>query len=657
MNRTPDDSSNKPKYIKNSIDLDDCNLIGRETELKKLLRYVSSDYRQHITVVNGVDGIGKTALVSKVANLCQNYCQKPKYLSSIKTPKFVAVIFVSIKKSYFDFDSRIRQVCQDSALQYIFRKIASDLKLRHDINTSKINRTSGEEQIQEVYQCLNKQYTLLIIDNLDAARAKEKDYILFFLSNLPTNVQAIITTRDQGFSYSPVSLEPLSKKEGLQLIQQQEEKKIVKITNQEAQEIYNSSGGIPLAIIYAVGYREVNQKIKVSQKNHYSFVKSILEGFSDNKAHFLFKKLQELLKDGIEQKLLISISFFPEAPAIEAIYKVAGLELYSSEIKQGLKKLEKLSLIQKQKQSNQYSVCSITREYIAKETTQHYNFEKNARVRWVKWHLQLVDKHGGKDWKNWRSKYDQLEKEWNNLLAVLEWCAGQEHYESVRDLWKGINQFANLYGYWNDRIFWLTWLIEESTKRGEWKTASYCMSEKGFTLIQMRNFKEAKLLLKEAFSLVKTFELSNKQNLENQILICQHFALLYLKQEKYKPALYWLEEEKKCAKEISDIRPREYNRRKIAIDTLEAEILLGKESYVEAKRIYEKIVKESAQIGWERRTNYAQEQIESIQLKLLSVKFRRPPRPANNSKNKLTKNKKIEKSSFDHNLANRNLAG
>ena len=77
MNPPSDDRLNKTDDIESLTDLhnlpplDHFNFIGRETEQKKLLESISPDYRQHITVVNGVGGIGKTALVLEIANLCK----------------------------------------------------------------------------------------------------------------------------------------------------------------------------------------------------------------------------------------------------------------------------------------------------------------------------------------------------------------------------------------------------------------------------------------------------------------------------------------------------------------------------------------------------------------------------------------------------------
>ena len=628
MNPISGKSKNKPYKKKNRgclfsniPPLDFSKFIGRETQVERLLKLISPEYRQHITVVDGIGGIGKTALALEAAHLCKNPSQKPKYLSHINIPQFEAIIFVSIKKSYLDFNSKIKQVYKESTLQHIFKVISSALK-----NSSNINRTLGQEQIETVYQCLNQQSTLLIIDNLEAVKGVEKENILRFLSDLPTKVQAVITTREKVVFYSPISLDCLPEEAAFKLIEQQAQEKKISLNDEELLEIHNHSGGVPLAILYAVGHKKVSQK-KYSSLSHKDF--NLFDDYpniSNGRTYLLFKEIKELLNDVPDYQLLISISFFPYSSSVEAISQVAGYKVNDIKISEGLEKLKMLSLITKQEKK--YLMHSITRKYIAQELgqyhyLQHNDFEKDARVRWVQWHLDFVKRYGGQDWENWRTKYDQLEMAWDNLLAVLEWCAGKGHYEKVRDLWNNLNKFANLYGYWHDRVFWLSWLIEESMNRKDWKNTAYFMSEKGFSLIHMGDMDKAEFLLQEAFDLEETFGLFTDEDLENQTLICQHFALLYIQQEDYQDAFYWLKQEKDFVESmnLSSLKPQEIRRREIAIATLEAEILFKKEYYEDAEEKYKQIVKDSAQIGWHRRKNEAQERISLIQKQLSSNKL------------------------------------
>ena len=582
--------------------------IGRTQELKGLLEHISPQYRQHITVVDGINGIGKTSLVLQAAGLCQNESKKPEFLKHITIPVFEAIVFVSLKQTFLKSNNHTKQIYKNYGLQYIFKTIASTLKQ----NTDKIHKSLHEKQIEAVYQCLNQQNTLLIIDNLELLKGTDKDSILLFLSNLPKKVQAIITTREKVDFYSSISLYGLSKDAGIELIKREIKKKEITLTESELIEIYNLTNGVPLAIVYAVGIKKNKKVIQLSNS----------DSLSKDKTYLLFKQLLELLNNQLEYQILHYLSFFSDSSSIEAIAYIANVPVNSAEIKDAIIKLENLSLIECKKE--RYSMHTVTCEYLAEQFVQNIYFEKGSRNRWVQWYLDLTKKYGGKDWENWKHKYKQLKIEWNNLLTVLEWCATKGYYERVRNLWTNVNQFANLENYWHDRLFWLTWLIEESQKREDWNTASYCMSEKGFTLIQMGDISQAESLLSKALNLEKVFGLSIKNNLENQTLICQHFALLHIAQGNYGEAYSCLKDEKSYIESMKsfDVKPRDVLRRKIAVDTLEAEIYFKKEDYEEAQSIYKEVVKKSAQIKWHRRKQEAQTRIFVIQSKILHSNYK-----------------------------------
>ena len=326
----------------------------------------------------------------------------------------------------------------------------------------------------------------------------------------------------------------------------------------------------------------------------------------ENIGRFCFENSVRSLREKLAYKLLISLAIFQKPPVLEALDKVAGLKVDPLVVNKNLTELQKFSLVYQQEK--RYAMLPITHKYVLEELANHLNFEKEARERWVKWYLNFVKKNGGRDWENSRTKYDQLEAEWENILAVLHWCVEQERYTDVRDLWQFLNQYTSLYGYWHIRIFWLEWLIKASKLHVDWKTAIYSMSEKSLTLIQMGQFKEAEALLLQAWNL------SNYEDFENQTFLVQHIALLCIHQKEYQKALDWLKKEKTLAKK-ANFQGREFIRRDIAISTLEAEIYYKTGDYEQAKKLYQQVVNKSKQSNWQRRENYAQNMLANIAIK------------------------------------------
>ncbi|MEL7409537.1 MAG: hypothetical protein AAFN00_21765 [Cyanobacteria bacterium J06558_2] len=152
------------------------------------------------------------------------------------------------------------------------------------------------------------------------------------------------------------------------------------------------------------------------------------------------------------------------------------------------------------------------------------------------------------------------------------------------------------------------------------------MSEKAFTLIKIAHesddkslFEDARSLLEDAHELVGTFAQSaSNEDLNNQTLVCQHFALLYLDQGHYIEAYKWLDNESNCVYPMQFIEGKNPQnlRRSIAIDTLKAEICFQQENYLESLKIYQEIAEQSQAIKWKRREEEAISKISEIREKM-----------------------------------------
>ncbi|MGK7924213.1 MAG: hypothetical protein AB4290_02990 [Spirulina sp.] len=271
-------------------------------------------------------------------------------------------------------------------------------------------------------------------------------------------------------------------------------------------------------------------------------------------------------------------------------------------------------------------------------------FEREARERWVKWYFDFARKYGGVDWREWDEQYKNLEKEWTNLQAVLKWCATKGRAEDVRDLWKSLQDYASLYGHWDDRIFWTSWLRDEFLKRGDWATVIYSMSSQGWTHTQKLELDKAERLLLDAW------KLSSDQNFNIRSSLAKHIAYLYLRKRDYMKAKEWLNRERKILKYFRIRNKKRENvlnrlkeeerspekikllqnildrsatenkhrleRSEINISYYEAEILFLKEKdYDRAKEKFEEVFKNARDIHWLRRANYAQHWLGDIAIK------------------------------------------
>ncbi len=92
----------------------------------------------------------------------------------------------------------------------------------------------------------------------------------------------------------------------------------------------------------------------------------------------------------------------------------------------------------------------------------------------------MVEKHGGKDWKEWQD-YQQLEAQWPVLCEVISWCIQQDRYNDVKLFWQYVKCYSYIQGYqgdrqtnWQNRLHWTKWLITTAKQYQDWSMVARC---------------------------------------------------------------------------------------------------------------------------------------------------------------------------------------
>jgi LuxR family glucitol operon transcriptional activator len=306
----------------------------------------------------------------------------------------------------------------------------------------------------------------------------------------------------------------------------------------------------------------------------------------------------------------MALAIFHKAPVREALSTVAGLqESPRSIIDDSLAELYRLSLMHEHK--GRHVILSVTREYTLAELARSPVIEREMRERWVNWYIDFAQQHGGRDWGDWYTHYDLLQAEWENLLAVLHWCSARERYDEVKQLWNHVNQFADLYGYWQDRLMWLEWLIEKSAAHGEWGMHVSALSKKAWTLTMMghiKNIKEAERLF------VRAWKYRDHADLGTQDYLAHNTAVLYIRQKRYEQARRKLDEKEQI---VAQIRHGEMEERMLVrhqLNTLRdrAKILYEEGNLLEAQTLYREVVTQADSIQWNRGSCYAHNMLANI---------------------------------------------
>ncbi|MBE9205963.1 ATP-binding protein [Nostoc sp. LEGE 06077] len=581
----------KERDIRHNLPKATYTFVGREAEKERLLELLSSNHAASIITVDGIGGVGKTALAMEVAYQCLNASQK----NLPDTPIFDAIIFTSAKLERLLPIGILPTSQQQRNLSNIFRAIADTLK-----DYTIITEAAPEEQLNSVHKSLTKQRTLLIVDNLETIDDKES--VLSFLVDLPRTVKSIITTREQKSIHVHIRLTSLPEAKSLELIQQELRTKGdrgIYLTEEEQKKLYKVTDGIPIVIVYAIG--------RLADSRSLETVLNDLQSPKENVAHFLFNQDAKSLRGKPAHKILMALAIFQEAPIRDALAAVAGLQTEPIfTVSDGLEHLQQISLVSQR--DGRYSILSLTRYYILAELAAYPDFEKEARGRWVEWYLNFAKKTGGVDWGPTKKGYFQLKEEWGNLINVLEWCAAKKDYKKVTDFWQYLHEPAYGYGYWRERIRWMEWLIEEAKLRGDWVTFVDMTTSASWSYIRRyspENWKKASDLL------IRAWELRNHVDLSVQDFIAHNIAQLYIGQEEYNQARTWLDTQEKIIRD-AEMEERYQMRRLTTVLYSRAEIFYLEKNYDQAKILFQKVSSQASKIEWQRYSNYAQNWLADI---------------------------------------------
>ena len=563
---------------------DGAHLIGRQTEIARLLELLSPERAAPLITVDGIGGVGKTALVLEVASRCFEASSWKIHDPTI--PHFEAIIFVSAKQQYLTPDGILSGNDAKRTLRDIYREIAVTLE------RFEIMHAIPQEQLSVTYKVLSQQRTLLIVDNLETMEDKQ-EIMSFLYYELPRSVKVIITTRERLSLFSTIRLEQLSQQESLSLIEKEVQGKDTKVSRAQALKLYHHIGGIPAALIYAIGQIAFGYSVE-------TVVERVPKAGSDV-ARFCFEGSLGPLRGQPAHHLLMAIAMFPKPPLFKAIAETAGLRSDKIAVEDGLTQLHRLSLVSRQE--GRYSMLPLTREYALSELAAHAPFEQEARMRWVNWYLSYTEEYGGKDWGDWHIQYDPIEEEWENLLTVFDWCATHEWYDAFEAFWqkRHLVKFAHIYGHWNDRLLWLDWLVQAAEKRGDWSCAVRARVDIGATLTLVNQFDEANWHFERAWE--------KHRYVDNQVLVLltQKIAELRIYQKDYADALVWLEKAETLLKAIeSGLSELERTRRLVDLQSRWGLFFYKQKDYDQAKVYYQEMFEGAKRIKWQRNVIYAQ---------------------------------------------------
>jgi hypothetical protein len=299
-------------------------LVGVEQSYKTIFEVLSDETAQFIVSIDGLGGLGKTALADKVARVL------------IHTTHFDEIAWVTAKQTHLSTLGRLKVESGRPALTFplLIDRLAEQFELNQD------GRPRLEQQ-RLVKQFLQQRRCLVVIDNLETMA--DYDVLLPELKRWQRPSKFLLTSRLRLLDELDVfsfSLQELARPAAIELMRLEAGRTnfmaLLQASEGELSQIYDVVGGNPMAI-----------KLVVGQARFYS-LPQVLQRFSSQQQQedlfqYIYLEAWESLSDAGKTVLLTLTEAGESGFNFEHLHAVSGLP--EEEVQQALEKLIILSLV------------------------------------------------------------------------------------------------------------------------------------------------------------------------------------------------------------------------------------------------------------------------------------------------------------------------
>lgn len=433
--------------------------VGREEEIHTILQALHPDNRTFIVGIEGIGGVGKSALAIEVSHRC------------VEQELFESVIWISAKESVLTLHGAEPIIPEAKSLTDILITIGAAL------GNPTIGNLLLQEQIRRAYNLLASRTTLLILDNFESLSRKEQHDILEFLRRSPITLKVIVTSRERVAEGQIIRLQGLNEAESAALLKWDARQKNIHLTEEQNKQLIDLTGGLPLALLWVQGQIAVLG---------YS-VTQVLDKLSLDSSipilQYCFNHSWNLLKEGNEKKLLFILALQPEAVSREALKEISGIE-DEEEFESALSDLLQLTLTEREPDRDYFGILPLTRRFIRTQFASNRKFIQQAEWKTAQYYSRLVTQMSG--FKEWRG-YEKLLHDRNNILSAAQWCykaiqkktAATTLPRRTRDIAATLVQIGLHFGsvlwqraYWYDRLTLAHAALTAANLLNDWKSVS-----------------------------------------------------------------------------------------------------------------------------------------------------------------------------------------
>lgn len=495
----------KPRIYHNLPQPDYGHFIGREAELAQVFRILRPypDSQMHLVTIDGLGGIGKTALALEVAH---------RYLRDADQfpvrERFEAIVWTSAKQTVLRAQGSVRRQQVLRNLDDIFAAIAVALE-REDIT-----RARSAEQAEVVRNALIQQRTLLIVDNLETV---DDEAVINFLLELPAPTKAIVTTRHRIDVAYPVRLVGMPWEEAQPLIALEIEKKGVALRAEEVRRLYERTGGVPLAIVWSIAQMGFGYGVEAVLRR--------LGQPADDVAQFCFAGSVERIRGRPAHHLLMALALFELDAGREALGYVVNLPEIDRD--EGLVTLELLSLVNKR--ADRFRLSPLTKSFAQAEILDYPDFLATSRQRLVTYLKGLYEVIDSEYY--WRNYNYAFLDEGSTIIETFDWVYREGTAQDVITLAFAARDYLEVLGQFNRALE----ICRRALGRAESAQNSIGIARLantvGWLLREQGEYQPAEGMFNQALTIYRSLD-----NREGECITVQHLAGIHRKRKSFDKA-------------------------------------------------------------------------------------------------------------------------
>ena len=510
--------------------------FGRTKEMETVMRALSPDDRTWGVLVDGIGGIGKSAIAVEAANLSQE-----KNL-------FDAFVFVTAKTNILE-PGGIKELNPPArTLDEYLNETARVL------GQPGIAKLTGDEKRRALIDVLRSMRTLLIYDNLETLSKEEQEGIADFLRELPQGCKAIITSRRRGGEGGVwLRVEQLDWNAARGIIENQMSldeglaNKLNRVGEARWQELFDETNGSPLSLVHTLGLMRVRAALT------FDGALEMLRGNRDaDLQKFIFQEARKELTEN-DEAALGALSFFVPSATFEAWMQVANLSRNALETT--IDRLGALSLVDVLAGEERYTLHPLTRAFVRDELLTDADVTREVGMRFARYWVDYADRHGGSRKESYKT-FDRLEMDWSNLDATANWLwkiayiqdksvGNTDAAQMLNDLAIALRYFLVFAGRWDEDLQLNTYAYQAMQALEDLENSCVRAYDIAFLYSKRNRFDEVQLWADRAS--IESMQSGNKRSLGNATQIR---GLIAKQRKNYSEAEKFLQETLKIRRDM-----------------------------------------------------------------------------------------------------------